>query len=88
MRAFQLQSGLPPTGHLDNSTLEALGISGENLASLQPAPRAYETWVPITKFKHGKWKVKWKKYPQREDGYREAGQDQTGNAWSAGDHDE
>jgi len=88
MRAFQLQSGLPPTGHVDRSTLEALGISGENLASLQSAPRANETWVPITKFKHGKWKVKWKKYPQREDDYREAGQEQMGDAWWGGGRDE
>ena len=25
-------------------------------------PRHYETWIPVTKFKHGKWKVKWKRY--------------------------
>ena len=62
VRAFQLQSGLPPTGRLDPSTLNALGLSDANLAYLQPTPRSYETWVPITKFKHGKWKVKWKKY--------------------------
>src|SRR5438128_8541478 len=61
MRAFQFQSGLPPTGHVDKSTLDALGVSADNLAFLGPAPRANETWVPITKFKHGKWKVKWKK---------------------------
>jgi peptidoglycan hydrolase-like protein with peptidoglycan-binding domain len=66
VRDFQLQSGLPPTGHLDTSTLNALGLSNEKLASLQPAARQYETWVPVTKFKHGKWKVKWKKY-HRED---------------------
>ena len=62
LRAFQFASGLPPTGHLDTSTLNALGLSNENLASLQPAPRQYETWMPAMKFKHGKWKVKWKKY--------------------------
>ncbi len=62
LRAFQFASGLPPTGHLDTSTLNALGLSNEDLASLQPAPRQYETWMPDMKFKHGKWKVKWKKY--------------------------
>jgi peptidoglycan hydrolase-like protein with peptidoglycan-binding domain len=66
VRAFQFQSGLPPTGRLDTSTLNALGLSDENLTYLEPAPRLYETWVPITKFKHGKWKVKWKKL-HRED---------------------
>ncbi len=66
LRAFQLQSGLPPTGRLDTSTLNALGLSDANLAYLQPTPRSYETWVPVTKFKHGKWKVKWKKL-HRED---------------------
>jgi peptidoglycan hydrolase-like protein with peptidoglycan-binding domain len=66
LRAFQLQSGLPPTGRLDPSTLNALGLSDANMAYLQPTPRSYETWVPITKFKHGKWKMKWKKL-HRED---------------------
>lgn len=62
VRAFQFGSGLPPTGHLDTSTLNALGLSNEKLTSLQPAPRQYETWMPVMKFKHGRWKVKWKKY--------------------------
>jgi len=62
LRAFQFGSGLPPSGHLDTSTLNALGISDANLASMEPAARQYETWAPVTKFKHGKWKVKWKKY--------------------------
>jgi peptidoglycan hydrolase-like protein with peptidoglycan-binding domain len=61
LRAFQLQSGLPPTGRLDMSTLQTLDVTDQNLAYLQPASRQYETWIPITKFKHGKWKVKWKK---------------------------
>ena len=61
LRAFQFGSGLPPTGHLDSSTLNALGLSDGNVAYLEPTPRHYETWVPVTKFKHGKWKVKWKK---------------------------
>jgi hypothetical protein len=62
LRAFQFDSGLPPTGHLDLSTLNTLGISNETLASLRPAPRQNEIWMPDVKFKHGKWKVKWKKY--------------------------
>ena len=62
LRAFQFGSGLPPTGHLDASTLNALGLSDANLTYLHPVPRHNEVWVPVTKFKHGKWKVKWKKY--------------------------
>jgi len=67
LRAFQFQSGLPPTGRLDTTTLNALGLSNENLAYLDPAPRSYQTWVPVTKFKHGKWKVKWKKLNRDQD---------------------
>jgi len=88
VRAFQFRSGLPPTGHLDTSTLDALGLSDSNLAYLQPAPRSYETWVPVTKLKHGKWKVKWKKYHRDEgDEYsdrQESGDDQ----WNGGDRDD
>jgi peptidoglycan hydrolase-like protein with peptidoglycan-binding domain len=62
LRAFQFASGLPPTGHLDTSTLNALGLSDANAAYLQPTPRHNEVWMPVTQFKHGKWKVKWKKY--------------------------
>jgi peptidoglycan hydrolase-like protein with peptidoglycan-binding domain len=70
LRAFQSSAGLPPTGHLDMSTLNALGLSNENLAYLEPARRPSQSWVPITKFKHGKWKVKWKKYhPENGDEY-------------------
>lgn len=73
MRAFQLQSGLPPTGRLDMSTLQTLGLTDQNLAYFQPASRQYESWIPITKFKHGKWKVKWKKVRRGQD------QDEYGN---------
>ena len=66
LRAFQFSSGLPPTGHLDTSTLNALGLSDQNLTYLEPTPRHSEIWVPVSKFKHGKWKVDWKKY-HRED---------------------
>ena len=61
LRTFQFDSGLPPTGHLDTSTLNTLGISDPNLAYLEPTPRHNETWIPVVKFKHGKWKMKWKK---------------------------
>ena len=61
LRVFQVRSGLLPTGRLDMMTLDALGLSDANLAYLEPAPRLSEAWVPVRKFKHGKWKVKWKK---------------------------
>jgi peptidoglycan hydrolase-like protein with peptidoglycan-binding domain len=62
VRAFQSSAGLPPTGRLDMETLEALGSSDTDFVYLAPARRMYETWIPVTKFKHGKWKLKWKKY--------------------------
>ncbi len=65
LRAFQLVVGLPPTGRLDAMTLDALGVSDANLAYLEPAPRLSEGRVPVAEFKHGKWKVKWKKYHRR-----------------------
>jgi len=86
LRAFQFQSGLPPTGRLDTTTLNALGLSNENLAYLEPAPRSYQTWVPVTKFKHGKWKVKWKKV-HREDADQYGLEDRAGDRddWSYGE---
>ena len=88
--AFQFQSGLPPTGRLDVSTLNALGLSDENLASLEPAPRSYETWVPVTKFKHGKWKVKWKKLHREDaDEYGLGSRERDRDDWSYGEgHDD
>jgi peptidoglycan hydrolase-like protein with peptidoglycan-binding domain len=62
VRAFQLSAGLPPTGRLDIATINALGSSGTEFADSAPASRGDETWIPVTKFKHGRWKVKWKKY--------------------------
>ena len=62
LRAFQSSVGLPPTGRLDAETLEALGSSDADLAYSAPASGGYETWMPVRKFKHGKWKVKWKRY--------------------------
>ena len=61
VRAFQSSAGLPPTGRLDIETVKALGFSGTEFADSAPASRGNETWMPVTKFKHGKWKVKWKK---------------------------
>jgi peptidoglycan hydrolase-like protein with peptidoglycan-binding domain len=62
VRAFQSSAGLPPTGRLDIGTVKALGSSDTDFAYSAPASRGDETWMPVTKFKHGKWKVKWKKY--------------------------
>jgi peptidoglycan hydrolase-like protein with peptidoglycan-binding domain len=62
VRTFQSSAGLAPTGRLDMETLDALGSSDTDFAYLAPATRGYETWMPVRKFKHGKWKVKWKRY--------------------------
>lgn len=76
VREFQFASGLPPTGRIDMSTLGTLGLSNANLAYLNPAPRSRAVWVPMTKFKHGKWKVKWKKaHPGDLDQYANEGRD-------------
>jgi peptidoglycan hydrolase-like protein with peptidoglycan-binding domain len=61
IRAFQSSAGLTPSGRLDVETIKALGASDADLAYLTTTPRQHETWIPVTKFKHGKWKVKWKK---------------------------
>ena len=91
LREFQLQSGLPPTGRLDTSTLQALGLSDASLAYLQPTSRLHETRVPVWKFKHGKWKLKWKKHhgDNREE-YEAEDRWENGAAWWRGgeDHDE
>ena len=69
VRTFQSRSGISPTGQLDVRTLEALGLPAENLAYLQPMPWQYESGVWVhKKFKHGKWKVKWKKHHWGDDG--------------------
>jgi len=87
---FQLQSGIPPTGRLDSRTLNALGLTDENLTYLQPAPRQYAAWIPVTKFKHGKWKVKWKKLHREDrDEYGKNSRGEDRDAWWAGeDRDE
>ena len=61
VRAFQSSAGLPPTGRLDIETVKALGSPDTDFAYSAPASGGNETWMPVTKFKHGKWKVKWKK---------------------------
>jgi peptidoglycan hydrolase-like protein with peptidoglycan-binding domain len=62
LRAFQSTVGLPPTGRLDTGTLEALGTSDMDFAYSAPRSPGYETWMPVRKFKNGKWKMKWKRY--------------------------
>ena len=62
VRAFQSSAGLLPTGRVDMKTLNALGLSDADFAYAAPASRLNQSWVPVTKFKHGKWKVKWKQY--------------------------
>src|SRR5947207_1171444 len=62
VRTFQSSAGISPSGRLDIETVKALGSSDADFAYLAPAARQYETWMPVRKFKHGKWKVKWKKY--------------------------
>jgi peptidoglycan hydrolase-like protein with peptidoglycan-binding domain len=83
VRAFQSSAGLPPTGRLDIETVKALGSSDADLAYLAPASRGYETWMPVSKFKHGKWKVKWKRYHRPFGG--EDGDDRQANSEPGGD---
>ena len=89
VQAFQSSAGLPPTGRLDTQTLEAFGSSDSDFAFSAPAPRGYETWMPVKKFKHGKWKMKWKRYSRPPDGEngdeeRQANRDA---AWNPYNHD-
>jgi peptidoglycan hydrolase-like protein with peptidoglycan-binding domain len=67
VHAFQSRAGLPPTGRLDMQTLNALELSDTDFAYAVPASRVYETRIPVGKFKHGKWKVKWKSYERTWD---------------------
>jgi peptidoglycan hydrolase-like protein with peptidoglycan-binding domain len=89
LRAFQFASGLPPTGHLDTSTLNALGLSDANAASLEPKAHHNEVWVPVTEFKHGKWKMKWKKsHGHGADELAHEGQWENGNEQGHGPDEE
>ena len=79
VRAFQSSAGFPPTGRLDIETVKALGSSDTDFAYSAPASRGYETWMPVTKFKHGKWKVKWKRY-HRPFGSEDGDEDRQANS--------
>src|ERR1041385_804829 len=79
LRAFQSSAGLVPTGRFDMQTLNVLGLSETDLAYAAPASRLTETWIPVTKFKHGKWKMKWKQY-QRPWGGEYGDEDQQANS--------
>jgi N-acetylmuramoyl-L-alanine amidase len=89
VRAFQSSAGLPATGRLDMQTLDALGSSDADFAYSAPASRPYETWIPVTKFKHGTWKVKWKKYhrPSRDEDTDEDRQANSEYQWRGYDDD-
>lgn len=67
VRAFQWRSGISPTGRLDVTTLNALGLSDWNIAYLESAPQSYENWAPVKKFEPGKWREKWEKHYRDED---------------------
>ena len=85
VRAFQSSAGLPPTGRLDIETVKALGSSDADFAYLAPAASPYQNWMPVKKFKHGKWKMKWKKY-YRQPGDERGDEDRQANSgygWSA-----
>lgn len=75
LRAFQSSMGLVPTGRLDMQTLDALTLADANLAPGEREASLNEAWIPVRKFKHGKWKLKWKKY-QRGSGEEYADEDQ------------
>ena len=80
VRTFQLHSGISPTGQLDTRTLDALGLRARNMAYWESAPSSYgsRVWVH-KKFKHGKWKAKWKKHHRGDDGDEYADEDERGN---------
>ena len=82
VRAFQSSAGLPPTGGLDIETVKALGASAADFAYSASASPGNEIWMPVTKFKHGKWKVKWKK-SHRPFGGEDGDEDQQANSGAA-----
>ena len=89
VRAFQSSAGLPPTGRLDMETVNALGSSDTNVAYSAPVSGANETWMPVTKFKHGRWIVKWKKSHRPVTG-EDGDEDRQANsdaAWNPYNHD-
>lgn len=89
VRAFQSSAGLPPTGRLDIGTIKALGSSDADFSYLAAAASPYENWMPVRKFKHGKWKVKWKRYHRPFDG-EDGDEDRQANSepgWNHGNQD-
>ena len=89
VRAFQSSAGLPPTGRLDMETVKALGLSDTNVAYSAPVSGVNETWMPVTKFKHGRWIVKWKKSHRPVAG-EDGDEDRQANsdaAWNPYNHD-
>ncbi len=90
LRTFQLHSGISPTGQLDLRTLDALGLPAENMAYWESAPSSYESRVWVhKKFKHAKWKAKWKKHQWRGDEYADENErgNRDGHGHSHGDDD-
>jgi peptidoglycan hydrolase-like protein with peptidoglycan-binding domain len=83
VRAFQSSAGLPPTGGLDIETVKALGASDADFPYSASSSPGNEIWMPVTKFKHGKLKVKWKK-SHRPVGGEDSDEDQanSGAAWN------
>jgi peptidoglycan hydrolase-like protein with peptidoglycan-binding domain len=89
VRTFQYRSGISPTGQLDVRTLVALGLPAENVAYLESMPRSSGSGVWVhKKFKHGKWKAKWKKHHHDDDGYEYADEDELGKGHGHGDDDD
>jgi peptidoglycan hydrolase-like protein with peptidoglycan-binding domain len=90
LRTFQLHSRISPTGQLDTRTLDALGLPAENMAYWESVPSSYgsRVWVH-KKFKHGKWKAKWKKHQWRGDEYADENErgNRDGHGHSHGDDD-
>src|SRR5436190_321700 len=85
VRTFQSRVGISPTGQLDMRTLDALGLPAENVAYLESTSGPYGSWVRADKkFKHGKWKTKWKKHHHDGDGYEYADEDEQGNGHGHG----
>jgi hypothetical protein len=44
------------------TTLDTPGLSDWNVGYLESPFQLYENWAPVRKFKHGRWREKWKKH--------------------------
>lgn len=84
LRAFQSNAGLPATGRLNMETLDALRSSDTPSAYSAADPGGYEAWMPVKKFKNGKWKMKWKR-EYRAFGGEDSDEDRQVNSKSEGD---